>query len=195
MKELEIYILAGGKSSRMGSDKGLVKITGKPMIQYLIESIGILPYPLRIIAHDPAYRQFDLKVIEDTIPEKGPLGGLLTALTNAKGNNVCLLSCDMPFLNAETLNTLITQSKENYITVSKLKDRTLPFPGVYPASLISAVEEHVVTDKLKLQSFIQEKPHQFFALDERFKLSPIEFININKPTDIAQAATWLKKNH
>ncbi|SMD46005.1 molybdopterin-guanine dinucleotide biosynthesis protein A [Aquiflexum balticum DSM 16537] len=195
MKGLEIFILAGGKSSRMGSDKGLVQIKGKPMIQYLIESLNELPYPIYIIAHNAAYQEFGLKVIQDKIPEKGPLGGLLTALANTTGNSVCLLSCDMPFLKAESLKALITQSKDHCIIISSLKNRILPFPGVYPISLTSLIEKDIANNRLKLQSFIFDNHHEIFALDHFSEQNPIEFLNINTPEDRVYASYWLSKNH
>lgn len=194
MKDLSICILAGGKSSRMGRDKGLMEIAGKPMVQYLVETLVEIPFPAQIIAHDAAYHQFGLEVIEDEILEKGPLGGLLTALRHASKNAVCLLSCDMPFLKKETLKSLIAQSDDYSITISSFKNRIYPFPGIYPLRVTSSVEEHVAANKLKLQNFILEKPHQIFPLDAFSEHCALEFLNINTPEDSVKAETWLRNN-
>lgn len=189
--DLEIYILAGGKSSRMGIDKGLLEINGKPMIQYLIEAIIPLPYSVHIIAHHSGYSQFGLGVISDQIPEKGPLGGLYTALCHTRKSKVCLLSCDMPFLKTATVDELISRHPGSGITASQLKGRLYPFPGIYPTSLSATVRAHLENNKLKISSFIFEHPHKLVSLDHRCEKDSFEFTNINLPADLNDATSLL----
>ena len=65
--KLSAIILAGGKSSRMGTDKGLVLFNGKPMVEYLIEIFRSLNIPTIIVANNSEYNQFDVPVFEDLI--------------------------------------------------------------------------------------------------------------------------------
>ena len=94
-------ILAGGKSSRMGSDKGLVLLNGKPMISYIIEILKKMQIPIIIISNNENYKQFGLPVFADIIKEKGPLGGIYTGLKNSKTESNIIVSCDVPFYQIE----------------------------------------------------------------------------------------------
>ncbi len=77
-------ILAGGKSSRMGEDKGLVLLNGKPMIQYVIEALKGVVSDIIIISNNASYNKFGIPVYPDIIKDKGPVGGIFTGLHHSK---------------------------------------------------------------------------------------------------------------
>ena len=70
-------ILAGGKSSRMGSDKGLLPYKGKPLVTYAIEVLRPLTDRIIIVGNNEAYKQFDCPLIPDEIADCGPPGRLV----------------------------------------------------------------------------------------------------------------------
>ncbi|RZS97925.1 molybdenum cofactor guanylyltransferase [Cecembia calidifontis] len=193
MDDLSIYILAGGKSSRMGQDKGLIDLLGKPMIKHLLESVSKLDLPVKIVAHHKGYKQFGFPVIKDIVPEKGPMGGLYTALSDSLSRFVLLLSCDMPFLSLEVIQDLIKQKKENQIVIAELHNNILPFPGIYPVNLLQVIHSHLQNDRLKFQQFILNTAHLKFNLDEEYQNHPEIFQNINSPQDREKAMTWGNK--
>ena len=80
MNAITGVILAGGKSSRMGFDKGLAILNGKPMIQYVIDVFEKLGLDIIIISNSPGYETFGYPIYNDLIPEKGPVGGIYTCL-------------------------------------------------------------------------------------------------------------------
>ena len=91
MKKIEAFILAGGKSSRMGADKGLIDLDGSPMIQSTIDVLELLDIPVNIIANNGAYIKLGQPIYEDILQDKGPLGGIYTALAKAKTDRVIIL--------------------------------------------------------------------------------------------------------
>ncbi|MBA4298537.1 molybdopterin-guanine dinucleotide biosynthesis protein A [Algoriphagus alkaliphilus] len=194
MKALNIYILAGGKSSRMEQEKGLVEIFGKPMVRHLLEKVTGFGLPITIIAHHQDYKQFDVPVIKDIIPEKGPMGGLYTALIHSiPSSPILLLSCDMPFLSLEVLQRFISQSDENQMLITELHGKIMPFPGIYPAYLLPSLRLHIQENKLKFQHFIHNSPHLKLNLDKDFLQNPESFQNINTLQDKENAMTWQNK--
>ncbi|WP_304517105.1 molybdenum cofactor guanylyltransferase [Cecembia rubra] len=198
MDDLSIYILAGGKSRRMGQDKGLIDLLGKPMIKHMLDRVSKLNLPIKIVAHHDQYKQFGFPVIKDLIPEKGPLGGLYTSLCDAVSKFVLLMSCDMPFLSLEVIKALIAQKKDNSIIISELHNNILPFPGIYPANLRQIIHLHLQNERLKFQQFILSTAHLKINLDEEYQNQPEIFQNINSPQDKEKATAWrdnrLKKN-
>jgi len=150
------YILAGGKSSRMGTDKGLVIVDGKPMIQHIINEIEQLNVPIYIVTNNIAYEQFKLPIIKDIIPDKGPLGGILTALSHSKTSKNVLLSCDTPFITTHIIEKLLLESAQSEITISKFKDKLHPLIGIYDTKLKNRIEDEINLNSLKLIRFCEK---------------------------------------
>lgn len=157
--DIEAFVLAGGKSSRMGTDKGLVQLGGKPMISYVLEALGETKLPVKIIANNPGYEGFGYPVCRDIVKEKGPMGGLLTALCNTEAEVVLLISCDMPFVNPEAIKLLLRAVDEEQITAALVKDRINPLFAIYPVHLEKSVNDAIASEELKMTNFILRNPH------------------------------------
>ncbi|MDX2362292.1 MAG: molybdenum cofactor guanylyltransferase [Crocinitomicaceae bacterium] len=147
-------ILAGGKSSRMGSDKGLLPFSGIPMIQHLIQELEQLNLPILIISNNADYKRFGYPVIEDIIKEKGPVGGIYTALTATSTEMNVILSCDAPFVKKELIKNLIDASENHDVTVSSYNNKLHPLIGVYKKSSLNTFEESLKNDQLRLREVI-----------------------------------------
>ena len=105
-KEMTAIILAGGKSSRMKQDKGLILLQGKMMIEHIIEKAKEVTESIIIITEDPAYLQFGLPCFADTFPGKGPLAGIYSGLLHSSTVKNLVLGCDTPFLSGRILAAL-----------------------------------------------------------------------------------------
>ena len=79
-------ILSGGKSTRMGMDKGLIELKGKPMIQHVIDHIDPICNEILISANDKVYENFSYPVYNDEIHEIGPAGGIISCLKHSSYN-------------------------------------------------------------------------------------------------------------
>src|SRR5688572_33465590 len=102
------FILAGGKSSRMGTDKGLVPFRGKEMIRWSIDLLQPIFNDVYLVANRPEYAKFGLPVLSDMLHEKGPIGGIYTALTSSNTTWNFIMACDMPFMNNQVIHKLIS---------------------------------------------------------------------------------------
>lgn len=183
---VEAFILAGGKSSRMGSDKGLLSVNGMTMTEHLIKTLNQLEIKTNIISGNKAYQQFGLTVVPDVIPDKGPLGGLYTALKRTRAQSVLLLSCDMPFIGVDTLQYLLLNSSSQNITVFKNNKYLQPMPGRYPASAEHLVYQSLIRSELKLSKWLSEQNPTTLAVPANIK--PGEFLNLNSQRDLDDLA-------
>ena len=104
-------ILAGGKSSRMGTEKGLILYKNKPFVKHIIEAMKPLVNNIIIICNTRAYERFGFKCYEDLIKNTGPLAGIYTGLSYSKTDNNLIVSCDIPLVNTVVLQKLIDQKK------------------------------------------------------------------------------------
>jgi molybdopterin-guanine dinucleotide biosynthesis protein A len=178
-------ILAGGKSSRMGSDKGLVLLNGKPMISYIIEILKKMQIPIIIISNNENYKQFGLPVFADIIKEKGPLGGIYTGLKNSKTESNIIVSCDVPFLSNRIIELLINKDNGYPISVVQSNGKTHPLIGLYSKKIVKKLFDTILLEKLKVRSFIEEFPLNTIELDKQEILEyENEIRNINTQEEL-----------
>ena len=105
---LTIAIQAGGQSRRMGSDKALIHLGGKPLIEHILERVDGLGDEILITSNYPeSLAYLEIPLVPDAIPGAGALAGLYTALEAAQGDRVLVLACDMPFANRQLLEFMI----------------------------------------------------------------------------------------
>lgn len=112
------YVLAGGASSRFGTDKALAELQGKSMVQRTIDLLASVCSGVAIVAPSAKMSGSETETIQDRWPGEGPLGGILTALLHARKKNAkeswnLIVSCDMPFLTAEWLHFLTERASES----------------------------------------------------------------------------------
>lgn len=183
--DITAIILAGGKSSRMGSDKGLLCLNGTPMISHIIYVLEEMKLPIIIISNNIEYNQFGYPVYEDIIKEKGPAGGILTGLSNSTTETNLVISCDSPFISAELLNFLLKNHDTNTITFPKHNDKIHPLIGVYSKNCYTTFEKSIEQNNLKIREIIKSLHPQIINLEE--SLIPNisrNLSNINNPSEL-----------
>lgn len=181
---IEAVILAGGKSSRMGQDKGFVEFNGKPMLSYSIELLYQLNIPFRVVSHIEEYKYFGCEVIKDIIPGKGPMGGLYTALSHCEANRLLLLSCDTPLISEELIVHLVTASDSEKITIPVFRNKIYPLCSVYPKSILPQVKRFIKADSLKMKTLIGTLQHKMINVDRLLKGKEYILSNFNTKSDI-----------
>ena len=182
---IEVFVLAGGKSRRMGTDKGLVLFKGIPMIRHILNLLDELQLATSIISSNPDYLQFGKPVYSDVIPDKGPLGGLYTAMENSKATLILLLACDMPSVNKEGIESLLKSAKSDKVIAATNGKQISPLFGLYPRSIKEKVKKAILADNLKMQDFVMSQPHILLDL-KALKNSEI-LKNINTREDLKTA--------
>jgi molybdopterin-guanine dinucleotide biosynthesis protein A len=100
--EVSGYVLAGGKSSRMGQDKALLQLAGKPLIARAVERLAEVCETVSILSGREEFRTFG-RLVRDVHPGCGPLGGMEAALLDAETPWCLFLAVDMPFVPARFL--------------------------------------------------------------------------------------------
>ncbi|GAB3223590.1 molybdenum cofactor guanylyltransferase [Algoriphagus aestuariicola] len=155
------YILCGGKSSRMGEEKGLVAFQGKPFVQWILEAVFVLQGDPVLVTGNLAYADFGVEMIADRIVDKGPVGGIYTALNHCQTTQALILSCDIPKIDSDTLEFLIVEAQKHPGKITFLSDGKNDYPliGVYPKSCLPAFGEAIEKDELKLRRLVESLPH------------------------------------
>jgi molybdopterin-guanine dinucleotide biosynthesis protein A len=173
-----IHILAGGSSRRMGTDKSLLKLDGKHLIDWVRLTAVALSSPVNLIS-------------KDLQPGKGPLAGIETGLRHSDADFHLFLSCDMPFVSVPTLKDLtINASKLNGIACMQMENRR-GFPLVVPHRFLSMVQAELKADRRSLYALFHHEETQVFQWSDA---DSMEAFNINTPPEFETARGWVAAN-
>ena len=178
-------ILAGGKSTRMGEDKGLVFLDGSPMIAHVIEHLKEVVDEIIVIANNAEYQQFGFPVYPDLVMDKGPVGGIYTGLFYSKTEvNLCI-SCDAPFVSAQFLRWLLSRANSSNITLPRFNENVYQLIGVYKKSAFPIFKKNLNSDRLKLSKVNDEAGCAIVdAGKSGLLLHEKEFSNMNRKSDL-----------
>jgi molybdopterin-guanine dinucleotide biosynthesis protein A len=101
-------VLAGGRGSRMGKEKGQIRWKGKTLIEHAIDIVSPLCEELIISANHDRYRTFGFPVVRDLVPDCGPMGGIYSALSVSETRNNLIIPVDTPLVTTEIYRHLIS---------------------------------------------------------------------------------------
>ena len=131
-RNITAIILAGGKSTRMGTDKGFILFKNKPFVQHIIDAVRPLVEDMMIISNNPNYDIFGLKRYKDLIDNAGPLAGIYTGLHKSKTENNLVISCDVPLISSEVLEELLKPIHDNFDVIQlQSKGKEMPLIAIY----------------------------------------------------------------
>ena len=170
-------ILAGGKSSRMGTDKGFLKLNGTTFISLIIEAIKPLVNDIIIVSNNVAYDQYGYKRVDDLIDDAGPLAGIYSGLYNSNTESNLVLSCDVPLIKTFVLKKLI-QSKNSDFDIVQLQSqkKTMPLIARYKKQCMSTFLELLQNNERRLRFAVEQLNTKTIMLDAELD----EFVkNIN----------------
>lgn len=185
-KDCTGIIFAGGKSSRMGMDKGLVLYKGKPMISYSIDLLSLYCSRILLSASIDVYDSLGLERVPDILDNIGPISGLLSCLRKSTTEiNICL-PCDVPEIPSDVIKYLLRIANENKgKCIIPLTPKAEPLIAVYPKQLTPVLESLISKREYKMTSIFEHFPVKYIPLGEFPLMSNKNiFLNINSRTDI-----------
>ena len=174
-------ILAGGKSSRMGVDKGLMLLNEKPMVQHVIDVGKLIADELIIVANSEEYQQLGYKVVADEIENSGPLAGICAGLKKASHHYNFVLSCDVPFITKEMLSLLMQEVASFDAAIFEKRENLHPLIGIYSKNCLPKFESALKANELKLKTVIH---HVAFKKIDGTLFQDKLFNNINSKLDL-----------
>ncbi|GAA4272889.1 molybdenum cofactor guanylyltransferase [Aquimarina gracilis] len=159
-------ILAGGKSSRMGSEKGLLLLQGKPFVQHIIEALRPLVSDIIIVSSNWQYDVFGVKRVEDIITESGPVAGLHTGLTNSETDDNLVVSCDVPLVTTSLLKKLLQYKNEDYdVFQFEAQGKTIPLIALYKKHCAEKCFELLSKGEKRLRKLVSALNTKTIAVD------------------------------
>jgi molybdopterin-guanine dinucleotide biosynthesis protein A len=187
-----VAIMAGGKSSRMGTDKSFVQLRGKPIIGHVIERVADLGQDETfLITNRPTqYAHLALPMYGDIIPEKGSLGGIYSALHHSHSPYTLVVACDMPFVNPALLQYMVGLCNEAYdVIVPRVAEYPEGLHAIYSQSCLGPIRKQLDADRLKVIGFYGDMRVRYLDEAEYASFDPqgLSFQNINTPEELEAA--------
>lgn len=190
-------ILSGGKSTRMGINKSLLKVGNKTIIEIMTDLMKVFFENVILITNDPnEYKFLDIPLFSDVYSRMGPLAGIHSGLVNTTTENNFIISCDLPLMNYEMIDYLIKFPTTKLITISKAEGFIQQLCGIYskecliPADKILKTqmeEESRMTDQkrrgCKVLSLIKEIDAEIIDAESLPFYNRDLFFNMNKQDD------------
>lgn len=184
MKSLQAYLLAGGQSSRMGTDKALITIGGLTLLQRqfaLLQSVSSSPV---VIAPEGRYASFGFPVIPDLEPGCGPLGGIATALQHASSSPVLILGVDLPGVNEGLLRWLLSAWEDHFTAlIPRWQGHAQPLCGLYSGSLLPLMHSLLAARNYRLLFSLDAAGASYMDVPEAEWNHPLLLANVNTPEE------------
>ena len=186
-KKITGIVLAGGKSSRMGSDKGMIELNGKKFINKILDALAPNVGEIIIIANNGNYNNLSYAVYEDIIKDCGPIGGIYTGLVNSKTEKNIVVSCDIPFINSALIKYLIENSLKADISVPVHKGRIEPLCATYSKKTSNELLQLIKEKEFKMRNVVRYFVTKEIYITERLSFYNERLLtNINTPEELKQ---------
>jgi len=180
------FVLAGGRSSRMGSDKAFLEFDGQTLLERALAVTAAACGRVTIVG-DPAKFSKYGPVIADVFPGCGPLGGIHAALANSTAESNLMVAVDMPFVTAELLTFLFAAAEKNdaIVTVARAGKGLQPLCAVYRRDFAAVAEQALRAGEYKVDAVFASVPTSVIEESELAAAGFFEqsFFNVNRPQD------------
>lgn len=179
-------ILAGGRCTRISTNKALLPLGDRPLILDIIETLDALCETIVLVTNQP--EEYDFPVaskVRDIVSGKGPLGGLYTGLSVSETQYNFVVACDMPFLNSDLIGYMLVGCEKFDVVVPQLASGLEPLHAVYSKACLEPIQNNLQRGVLKLQSFYGSVRTKYIQQNEieRFDPELRTFFNINYRED------------
>jgi len=182
-------ILAGGKSSRYGTNKAFAKINGIPLIENVIRVMRSLFQDLVLITNTPdEYAYLELPMYEDLIKDLGPIGGIYTALNSITNDAGFFVACDMPSLNPGLIRYMVGIRDDFDVVVPKISWKMETLHALYSRRCLPAVKRLIDLREYQTIRFFPVVSVRHVKENEirRFDPELRSFFNVNRPEELGE---------
>ncbi len=183
------FILLGGASRLMGTDKAFLKLEGESFVERIAREIRSISNSVTLVGKEPA-SSLGLKQVKDVFPDWGALGGVHTALSECAGGWALIVACDFPLVTGELFGRL-KEFREGHDAVAPIQDDGIPQPlctlyRVEPCLRIA--EEMIRLGERKPVALLQSVRTRWVSFAELSTLRGANhfFDNVNTPEDYAR---------
>jgi molybdenum cofactor guanylyltransferase len=181
------FVVAGGRSRRMGRDKALLPWSGSTLLDLALARLRTCCHDVAILCgQEPRYEDRGVPAVADLVPGQGPLGALLTGLSRLAGQPGLFLAVDLPNVPAPLLAHLVALAPGHDVVVPVGARGPEPLCAVYTRDCLEPVRQRVAAGDLKMTSFWPAVRVRAVTQDELRPYGDVAtlFHNVNTPSDL-----------
>lgn len=179
-------ILAGGRSSRMGSNKALLPYRGGRFIEVISRQMEELFREVILVTNHPdQYAFVPFRKVSDTFPGMGPLAGIHAGLAASSGEAAFVVACDMPYLNPLLIRSLVRNADSGCVVIPESHLGPEPLHAVYGKGCLDEIQVSLAAGETRIRSFFSRSSVLTIPASEVALLDPEfrSFCNINTPQE------------
>jgi molybdopterin-guanine dinucleotide biosynthesis protein A len=184
------FVLAGGKSTRMGSDKAFVHLGDETLLSKALKLAASVAGEVLIVGDAKKFAAFG-RVVEDVYRDRGPLGGIHVALSSSMTELNLMLAVDLPFVVPKFLEYLLLRARESgsMVTVPRAGGWLQPLCAIYQRGFAEVAEQSLRDGKNKIDRLFAKIETRVIEEDElmRAGFSAEMFRNVNTPAELEMA--------
>lgn len=184
---MDALILAGGENKRFPVIKGFLEVDGKRVIESNIELLSKIFDRVIISANDPElYFYLGATMVGDVVEYRGPMTGILSALTIPEVSEIFVTACDMPFIKPELIEYIVDKWEKKYDAAIPIFDKKpQPLFGIYSKRVAKSTEQSIKNGERSLREFLRGINVLYINEEEVRNIDPEgrSFININTIED------------
>jgi len=177
------FILAGGKSRRMGTDKALLTFQEKPLLEHMIKLINPFCNTIAISGQNSDYSIFGVEMVTDLYSGCGPIAGIYSSLNHSQNDWNLFVGVDVPFVNEALLFLLISNIGEYDCIIPMHTSGVEPLIGLYHRRISPIVEELIRSGDYRLTNLLSKLNTRYVDCNDLVKKYPRLFMNINRMDD------------
>ena len=183
-------VLAGGRSSRMGTPKALLPFDDTPLIEHVVATLRRLFGEVVVVAAPGQdLPSMPVTLVRDEVEYQGPVAGIYYGLRAAGGDMSFVTSCDSAFLNVALISHLVSEMPGHDVVVPHWEGRYQPLHAVYRRSVAPLLAEQLARGELRPVYLFDRVRTRRVDEEEirRFDPDGASFFNMNTPEDYAEA--------
>jgi molybdopterin-guanine dinucleotide biosynthesis protein A len=185
-------ILAGGKSSRFGKDKALIKLNNKSLLEISVEKMQLFCDTILISYNSRLPEHISCKQVSDKVQDIGPMGGISACLEASETDKNFVLSVDTPFIPLKLCMFIINNTGEFDVVVPQFNGRIYPLIGLYSKSFLKVLEEDIKNKRYKMMKAVEKSKHSVVQISKTSEFyNEFFFMNINTREDLKAAKKYL----
>lgn len=190
LSDVSAVILAGGKSSRYGTNKAFVKVDGIALIERVAEVLRSVFEQIVIVTNSPEdYSHLNMPMHRDVIPGLGPLGGIYTGLQMISTDGGFFVACDMPFLNPDLIRYMVSLRNEKArfdVVIPRITWKLEALHALYGKKCIPPIKELFHSGNYQIVPLFQHVFVRYVETEEITRFDPQlrSFLNINRPQEL-----------
>lgn len=150
-------VLAGGRSSRLGIDKASLLVAGETLLKRVVVALTQITQDIVVVKATnqplPTLPK-KVRIVEDLLPDRGPLGGLYTGLEYSTSTHAFVVGCDMPLLNPSLLQDLLSKAEDYDAVIPRIDGRLQTLHAIYRRSCLSVLELLLMQENSSLYDLV-----------------------------------------